>query len=157
MNTKILLLPLVVIMMLAVFPSAVSTNHAWNSYHGARTANPFTVKLGDNLSAGWKAYLSQPSADWSKSTVLDTTIVAGVAKEKCRPTSGQDEVCNGAGLVGSAGQESRQIRHLRARLRGWAQGLHLRHLGIDTLNAASVFDMSALIRRPVLRFGARSS
>jgi hypothetical protein len=118
MNTKIRSLPLVVLMMLTVFPSAVSTNHAWNGDHGARTANPFTVKLGDNLSAGWKGYLSQTSAGWSKSTVLDTTIVAGAAKGKCRPTSGQDEVCNGAGRLGSAGQESRQIRHLRARLRG---------------------------------------
>ena len=36
------------------------------------------------------------SSDWSKSTVLDTTIVAGGAKSKnCRPTSGRVEVCNG--------------------------------------------------------------
>jgi hypothetical protein len=77
-------------------PPVQSENHSWNGYHWARTANPFTLKLGDNLSNTWDSYLQTTSSDWSKSTVLDTTIVAGQAKGKnCRPTSGRDEVCNG--------------------------------------------------------------
>ncbi len=75
-------------------PSALA-NHSWGGYHWARTANPFTIKLGDNLTtAEWKSHLSQTSTDWSKSTVLDTTIVAGQSKGSCRPTSGRDEICN---------------------------------------------------------------
>jgi hypothetical protein len=31
-------------------PSANAT-HSWNGYHWARTANPFTLKLGDNLTS----------------------------------------------------------------------------------------------------------
>ena len=81
----------------ATLAGAASANHSWGGYHWARTANPFTVKLGDNLTtADWKSDLGQTSADWSKSTVLDTTVVTGGAKGRCRPTSGRDEICNGS-------------------------------------------------------------
>jgi hypothetical protein len=79
------------------FGSPASANHSWNGYHWVRTTNPFTLKLGDNLSAGWKSYLGTTSSDWSKSTVLDTTIVPGMAStRRCKPTAGRDEVCNAA-------------------------------------------------------------
>ena len=71
-------------------------NHSWNGYHWARTANPFTLQVDDNLSSTWKPYLQTTSSDWSKSTVLDTTVVTGAAKGRCRPTSGRVEVCNGS-------------------------------------------------------------
>jgi len=81
----------------AAFAAVTYANHSWGGYHWARTSNPFTLKLGDNLSSGWKPYLSTTSSDWSKSTVLDTTVVAGQATSKrCRSTSGRVEVCNGA-------------------------------------------------------------
>ena len=79
---------------LMVAPAA-QANHSWNGYHWARTSNPFTVKLGDNVSSAWDASLQGASSDWSQSTVLDTTIVTGQARPKnCRPTSGRVEVCN---------------------------------------------------------------
>lgn len=86
---------------LALFLSSLlagtaSANHSWNGYHWARTSNPFTVQLGDNLSSSWDPFLSQTSSDWSKSNVLDTTVVAGQAKGRCRPTGGRVEVCNGS-------------------------------------------------------------
>jgi len=65
---------------LLVVPASASANHSWGGYHWARTANPFTLKLGDNVSASWDAVLGTTSSDWSKSSVLDTTIVAGGAK-----------------------------------------------------------------------------
>jgi len=70
--------------------------HSWNGYHWARPSNPFTVKLGNNLSAVWQTYLSTTSADWSKSTVLDTTIVAGGTggARRCPATAGRVEECN---------------------------------------------------------------
>lgn len=68
--------------------------HSWNGYHWARTANPFTVKLGDNVSSIWDARLGGASSDWSQSNVLDTAIVPGQSKENCRPTKGRVEVCN---------------------------------------------------------------
>lgn len=77
-------------------PSAQAT-HSWGGYHWARQSNPFTLKLGDNVSSTWEAYLATASSDWSKSSVLDTSIVAGGVRSKnCRPTSGRVEVCNAA-------------------------------------------------------------
>lgn len=75
--------------------SPALASHSWNNYHWARTANPFTLKLGDNVSGVWDTYLGQVSADWSKSNVLDTTIAAGGTRPKpCKATSGRVEVCN---------------------------------------------------------------
>lgn len=72
-----------------------AASHAWGTYHWARTSNPFTLALGDNVSASWDPLLGQASSDWSKSNVLDTAVVPGRTKGKCRPTAGRVEVCNG--------------------------------------------------------------
>lgn len=72
-----------------------NANHSWGNYHWARTANPFTLKLGDNLSSTWKSYLDTTSNDWSVSGVLDTIIVTGnTNSRRCKPTLGRVEVCN---------------------------------------------------------------
>ena len=84
-----------VAMTASIFATAASANHSWGGYHWARTSNPFTVKLGNNLTGVWPSYLSTTSTDWSKSNVLDTTIVPGkAAQRRCKPTQGQDEICN---------------------------------------------------------------
>ncbi len=71
-------------------------NHSWGGYHWARTSNPFTLKLGDNVSARWDSHLNLSHTDWSKSTVLDTTDVAGQAGDpkRCNAVAGRVEVCN---------------------------------------------------------------
>lgn len=69
--------------------------HSWGPYHWARTANPFAVKLGDNVTTAWDSYLATASSDWTQSSVLDTAIVTGnTTGRKCRPTAGRVEVCN---------------------------------------------------------------
>jgi hypothetical protein len=75
---------------------SASANHSWGGYHWARTSNTFTLKLGDNVSGTWDSLLVKASSDWSQSTILDTTIVSGGAKnpKSCRPTSGRIEVCS---------------------------------------------------------------
>ena len=78
-----------------VLPASVTASHSWGSYHWARTSNPFTLKLGDNVTSAWYPYLSTTSTDWSVSDVLDTTIVAGTAvKRLCSATTGTVQVCN---------------------------------------------------------------
>lgn len=76
------------------FASAAYANHSWGTYHWARQSNPFTLKLGDNVSATWDSYLQTTSGDWSLSSVLDTTIVTGQGRKNCRPMTGRVEVCN---------------------------------------------------------------
>lgn len=86
---------LVLVLALAAFPATASANHSWGGYHWARTSNPFTIKLGDNVSGPWDAMLRTASGDWNQSTVMDTTVVPGGARPKnCRPTAGRVEVCN---------------------------------------------------------------
>jgi hypothetical protein len=71
-------------------------NHSWGSYHWARTANPFTLKLGNNLTtASWRSHLSQTSSDWnSGNTPLTTAIVAGTSSKRCGMVAGTIQVCN---------------------------------------------------------------
>lgn len=92
-RTRLAILIFVVATLL--FTNTASAAHSWGSYHWARQANPFTLKLASNLSSGWQPYLATTSGDWSLSSVLDTTVVAGTKNPRtCKPTSGQVEVCN---------------------------------------------------------------
>ncbi len=76
-------------------PSMAAASHSWGGYHWARSTASFNLKLGSDVSSAWGSYLSQASSDWSVSTVLDTTVVAGSTKPRsCRPTAGRDEICN---------------------------------------------------------------
>lgn len=97
MSKKVFLSSLLSIVVIGVgsFAYSVSANHSWGNYHWARGANPFTLKLGDNLSANWDAQLISASADWSTSAVLDTVIVPGSTNPKnCRAVPGRIEICN---------------------------------------------------------------
>ncbi|MEP6760039.1 MAG: hypothetical protein ABJA93_01570 [Sporichthyaceae bacterium] len=77
--------------------SPAQANHSWGGYHWARTSNPFTIALGDNVTSAWDYYLSVASSDWSQSTVLDTTVTAGSVNPKtCKATLGRVQVCNAA-------------------------------------------------------------
>ncbi len=70
-------------------------SHSWGSYHWARTANPFTLKVGDAVTSQWDAYLDEAISDWNPSSVLDLTKVASTQNPKtCRGTTGRIEVCN---------------------------------------------------------------
>ena len=90
----------VAVVMFGVLAGSAAASHSWNGYHWARTANPFTVKLGDNVTSAWDSYLGTASSDWSAPTggnPLRTTVVAGsTTGRKCRPTRGRVEVCNAA-------------------------------------------------------------
>jgi hypothetical protein len=93
-TVKLAVIAVASVMMLA--PTAVQANHSWGGYHWARTSNPFTLMLGDNVNSTWDPILRTTSSDWSQSTVLDTTVVAGtVTRPKtCKAKAGRVEVCN---------------------------------------------------------------
>ena len=95
MSRRLLLTLGVLVVAASAFASTAAANHSWGGYHWARTANPFTVKLGTNLTGAWPSVLSTASSDWSASSVLDTTVVPGQSStRRCKPTAGRDEICN---------------------------------------------------------------
>ncbi len=71
-------------------------NHAWSTYHWARTTPQFTLKLGDNLTtSAWKARLTQSSGDWNAgNTPVLTAIVPGSTTKTCKMVAGTTQVCN---------------------------------------------------------------
>ncbi len=94
-GTAVITSALAALLALVAFSPAAQANHSWNGYHWARTSNPFTLKLGDNVSSTWDSYLKTTSADWTASTVLNTKVVHGKKDPAtCRPTRGRVEVCN---------------------------------------------------------------
>lgn len=116
---KVLLVVVAAASVVPVAPAAAS--HSWNGYHWARTANPFTLMLGDNLTATWEPYYTTSAADWSSTAtnaanpLRAVTVAGGTTGRKCRPTSGRVEVCNAAyGKTGWLGVA--QI---------WASGSHI--------------------------------
>lgn len=83
------------VLLLGLFTSVAHADHAWAPYHWARTTNPFTISMGDSVSAAWDPYLRTAAADWSLSSVLDVSIVAsGKSGLICKPVVGRGEVCN---------------------------------------------------------------
>jgi len=76
--------------------TVVYASHSWGGYHWARTTNPFTLKLGNNLtSADWQSHLAQTSSDWnSGNTPIMTAIIAGQSKRRCSMVTGTTQVCN---------------------------------------------------------------
>jgi len=102
----------VLLFLLLASTAMVKADHSWGSYHWARSSNPFTLQLGDNLTnttrSNWKSNFGIAIADWNKSTVLDTVAVAGGTRaRRCAITGGRVEVCNSAygqtGWLGVAG------------------------------------------------------
>lgn len=91
---RIFIVGLLGLLALAAFASVADASHAWGPYHWARTSNPFTLKLGDNVSSAWDSYLATTSSDWSASSVVPGGTVSN--PKRCRPTSGRVEVCNAA-------------------------------------------------------------
>ena len=88
-------LVLLVLVVLAAVPAFA--NHSWGGYHWARTSNPFTLKIHDNVDPIWEPYLTTAASDWAQSTVLNLTVLWQqplTSQRKCGSTTGQIEVCN---------------------------------------------------------------
>ena len=80
---------------LASFPPATLASHSWGGYHWARASNPFTLSLGDNVSPAWDSYLATASVEWSRSSALQTAVVAGATRPRnCKAAAGRVEVCS---------------------------------------------------------------
>lgn len=96
MRLRLLATATVVAIAAFALPSTAQASHSWSNYHWARTSNPFTLRLDNNVTSAWTTYLNQASSDWTASSVLNTTVVSGSfgSRYYCTPTTGHVEVCN---------------------------------------------------------------
>jgi len=84
---------------------SASATHAWGCYHWPRSANPFSLTFGNNLTSNWSPYLTRAAYDWSltsgacnnsQNPVRATVGPGGANSKNCRPATGHVEVCNGS-------------------------------------------------------------
>ena len=81
---------------------SASATHQWGCYHWARSANPFTITFGNNLTSNWSPYLTRAASDWSLTSgacnnsqnPVRATVGPGGTGRNCRPATGHVEVCN---------------------------------------------------------------
>ena len=93
--TSVRRLILVAVVVLLAVPAFA--NHWWGGYHWARTSNPFTLKLNDNIDPAWEPYLVEAVNDWNSSPVLDYNVIWQnplSSQRKCASVAGQVEICN---------------------------------------------------------------
>lgn len=90
-------------------------NHSWNGYHWARSANPFTVTVGSNVSAAWLSSVQNAVGSlnnsastggyWSRPTYSTPTAIAtnpvrtrlvtgSTTPRTCKPKLGTVQTCN---------------------------------------------------------------
>ena len=93
-SRRITLVTAMVLSVLTMFAAVSYASHSWGGYHWARTSNPFTLKVGNNLSSSWTGHFNTAIADWSNSSVMNLTAIAGTAGKNCRMVAGTVQVCN---------------------------------------------------------------
>ena len=95
-NKKFIVVAGLIVFLAGAF--VVGADHSWGGYHWGRTANPFILELGNNVSAKWLPHLDTMATDWSLSSVLDTVVATGKAGNPrvCKAKNGRVEVCSSA-------------------------------------------------------------
>ncbi|MEP6637529.1 MAG: hypothetical protein ABJB97_12450, partial [Acidobacteriota bacterium] len=89
-----ILLGTLVFSLFTTFAAVSYASHSWGGYHWARTANPFTLRVGNNVTSTWTIPFNTALADWSNSSVMNLTEIAGTGGRNCRMTAGTVQVCN---------------------------------------------------------------
>ena len=84
-------------------PAVTAASHAWGTYHWARSNNPVTLSVVDNVSSTWDGHLDVARGDWNQSSVLNLVeeAGAGTSGKTCKAINGKINACNG--LYGNTG------------------------------------------------------
>ena len=99
-RTYAALMTAMTIIALLSFPITSTASHSWGSYHWARTANPFNLRVVDSNTPDWDDNLNRANSDWSTSTVLNLVYEGGDsssrARKRCVMITGKVHSCNAA-------------------------------------------------------------
>jgi hypothetical protein len=81
------------VLLLVAAPAFAS--HDWNGYHWSKKGSALSLKVGDNVTSAWDAYLDGAIADWNVSNVLTLTeVAASLNPRTCKGVTGRIDVCN---------------------------------------------------------------
>ncbi len=95
MRMKLLATAVTAVLVTALSATSAQANHSWGGYHWARTVNPFTLKLGDNVTSAWDASSrARPATGASPRSSTPRSSPARTGRRTARPTTGRVEVCN---------------------------------------------------------------
>ncbi len=84
-----------VALLMSLAAGVVFAGHSWGVYQWARTSNPLTLSLGDNVSEKWDGHLAVANSDWNGSNKLNNSVAPGRTNpRKCSPDLGLSEICN---------------------------------------------------------------
>jgi len=77
-----------IIAMLAISSFPAGATHAWGDYHWARSSNPITLNVIDNMTPDWDGNLDAALSDWNRSSVLNLVEEAGSDDNRTRNRCG---------------------------------------------------------------------
>jgi len=93
-SRRVLVAAVAVLVVIAANSPVLFASHSWGNYHWARTANPFTLKVGNNVTSAWTSHFNTAVSDWNESAALGLAPVTGTANKQCRMVAGTLQVCN---------------------------------------------------------------
>jgi predicted Zn-dependent protease len=91
-----ILLVVLALSVITAFAAVVSASHSWGGYHWARTSNPFTLRVGRNITSSWTTAFNGSVADWNAASVMNLTAYTGTVGSACGMVRGTVQVCNGS-------------------------------------------------------------
>jgi len=95
----------------ALFSITATADHAWGTYHWARTTSSFDLKLYDSTTEDYDNYVNVAVSDWNNSTKLNFVKIesdtSATTRNACSAINGTVRICNdtygATGWVGIAG------------------------------------------------------
>jgi hypothetical protein len=84
--------------MVLVLPLSAQANHAWGTYHWAKSAAEVPITVVDSMTSNWDSNRVEAIGDWAGSSVLAITSETGntsnKTRKRCPAVSGKVRVCN---------------------------------------------------------------
>lgn len=111
-SRRFTMIGLAIAVLAGTYGAVVSADHAWSSYHWARTTPSFDLTVVNSTTTDWDPYVAAAVNDWSSSGVLNmvqdpTGSTADRDRRQCQAPEGQVRICNLAygfnGWLGIAG------------------------------------------------------
>lgn len=89
-----------VVLVLLALANPVHAEHAWGTYHWARTTSYFVLPVVDSTTPDWDDALNESLSRWSASSALAATVGsaddANNIRKRCPMVAGRMRVCNAA-------------------------------------------------------------